>query len=136
MLPEPRVKFPAGKTPPHKEWPKDGPIDILFKKGRNKDWMNKLYTKMVEMKIIRPDAIKRAHGEWAQIDVKKLIKRLVSNSHGKLVLPHPAGYKTVLGYLEFYPNLLKYVGEYICRDFKRTHQNFKLPDQLPLADKK
>ena len=129
-------RMPAGKTPPHKEWPKDGPIDILFTKGRNKDWMNKLYTKMVELKIIRPDAIKRAHGEWAQIDTKKLIKRLVSNSHGKLVLPHPSGYKTVLGYLEVYPNLLKYVGEYIRADFKRTHKNFKLPDRLPLGDKK
>ena len=91
---------------------------------------------MVELKIISPDAIKRQHGEWVQIDTKKLIKRLVSNSHGKLTLPHPSVYKTVLSYLEFHPNLLKYVGEYIRRDFKKTHQHFKLPQRLALAAKK
>ena len=124
-------KFPPGKSPPLAEEPQE----VFFrKKVKNSNWMNTLFIKMRDMDILRFDEIKRANGQWSEVDVDRLIRRMTSNSHAKLKTPEPKGYKTALMYLEQFPTLLRYVGDHIRRDFTLTHKHFKLPEKLELAD--
>ena len=123
--------MPPGKTPPQ-----DAP-DILFGKGVNKKWKNALYSKIDELGLIKPDEIKMPDGRWREIDAKKLINRLISNSSNiKMTAPAPRGYKTMLGYMAKHNNLLMYVGKHTRADFKREHPTMKLPEMLDLKDKK
>ncbi len=70
------------------------------------------------MWIIEIDGIKKLDGTGKEIDAKKLLRRLVSNSHTKLKTEPPDGYKTMMLYAERNPDLLKYTARHKKRNTK------------------
>ncbi len=101
--------------------------------------MNTLFSELQKRGWMRYDSVlAQDRGGWVAVeeeDIKKILKRLVSDAHTKMKTPPPNGFGIIMYHASTDKSIFAYIGDYIRREFlKQATDKTKLPVKVKLNE--